>query len=237
MNDCSSVDSSFDFCDVPLSDAPPQPDSLAIRIGQVCFCGSVFAGAGYCISASCKKKAHTVAVETNDWVFLDLPDLEESKPLVFSTDSPKQQAPELLELEDVGDTQRENLRVLTDTLASCTGMWGGMKLLTHLPKLSALEKKLDPLHPFQFLLWTTHFFKDKTRSIVRDKTIVGPQKREGFCEGVKKGMERATKENRIEPYIHSFCRQVGTSPEAIRPFIERNNWPGLVDHLVDLAKP
>lgn len=101
------------------------------------------------------------------------------------------------------------------------------------PRLLAIEKEIDHVHPFKFL--STIFGNPLLKSLM-PKVFADGEAKKGFMRGVNKGMKRETAKKNIDPYIDDFARAVQVVPAAIKPLIQdgarQNNWIALVEHLI-----
>jgi hypothetical protein len=57
-------------------------------------------------------------------------------------------------------------------------------------------------------------------------------KREGFLDGLAPSLTREADRGKLEAYIPGFAKDVGASPDAIRPYFHAKDWDGLVRYLI-----
>lgn len=104
---------------------------------------------------------------------------------------------------------------------------GLLQLPFYYHELNSLGNEIDPLHPFQFL---GAIFGSPKLGPLMPALFEDFFKRNGFLQGVEKGMTRDF--HRLEPVLASFAKKVHTTPEALRPYIQKRDWDGMVRHLI-----
>lgn len=147
----------------------------------------------------------------------------------------KNMARELYNQLPLTDDEAKIIYQIIDAL----GNWDILKLFKKEDEITALGNAVQHVHPFKFLetVVTTPHLKQSMRSI---KGVLFNKKWRSFFDGTSqsKGFtDRCERENvrdNLEPYIVGFCQTIKANPERVRGHIERKDWEGLVDFLINL---
>ncbi len=222
----------FDFPETDMPQAKTDDDSLAVRIGKICFWSSGFIGS-FAVAASSltRKKQRIMQIQGSNGA---------PPPAEVVIEQPEPPPAGARHLPDLSHEDQQRIQFVVTSLATKTT-----------PELIQLKGKLEEIdvvlsknaHPFQFLgyifstpatrdLMPAVFGKPASAWSLFDSSVFT---RNGFLSGVKKGMNAHA--NNLEPFIHSFSEKVRTTPQNIRPFIQKQDWFGLVKHLIERCCP
>lgn len=125
----------------------------------------------------------------------------------------------------VSEVEKEDLSYIINLM----GMGSLTKIIKSQSSLKRAGKRIDHLHPFNFLL--TIFLDDemtvsihamKSRSWVWDE----------FLSGVKGSLETEAKNGNLLAYVDDFANQLQVSAELLLPSIEKQDWTELVKVLL-----
>lgn len=100
--------------------------------------------------------------------------------------------------------------------------------------LQAYDKELnspegEELHPYKFLsiIFTNPNAKKHIPGIFNNLFL-----KNGFMEGVERGMNREKTRKKLFCYLEAFAQEVNVSAEELRPLITGSNWEGVVKLLM-----
>lgn len=134
------------------------------------------------------------------------------------------------------EENRKNIKDIIVTLGSHSGA-AEIALLAHYQRLNSYEKELRKVHPLKFIEIAV---KDSEMRLWLHSIMNGFFTRKGFLgdensNGLAQRLSLKAKMGMIEPYRKDFAKAVGINPEYIRPFIEAQDWEGLMTFVIENA--
>ncbi len=106
------------------------------------------------------------------------------------------------------------------------GKWWLMK---HRSEMNALGDSINHVHPLKFLetIFSDELLKERMKDVFDDYF-----KKNGFMEGVNRGLTARSNVGELDAYIQDFANSVNAKKEDIQPYFDSQDWEGLVRHLI-----
>lgn len=127
----------------------------------------------------------------------------------------------------LSNSEKEDISYIVTNL----GMSSLAKIAKQKSSLKKVGKKVDHVHPFNFLY--TIFHDEKNRAAVhamRDRSWVW----DGFYDGLKGSLTEEASRDNLNKYVDDFSARLGVDPASIAPSVKDQDWNQLIKILLKL---
>lgn len=162
-------------------------------------------------------------------------DFYKTDALVSNIKEDASNAPDIVDLYvalPITQDEADTIYKIVDTVANTNVL----KLAIKQGDLEKKGKKVQGVHPLKFLgtIFANPFLKSCMREIEDsyfkwDGFVYGPSGNDGLANRLSLESDK----NNMLPYLPGFCQAVKANPDAVRSYIQKRDWEGLVRYLIN----